>query len=80
MSESDFFARYTSEFAEQLGSSQENADRQVAAERLVAKAEYELYQLRRELVDFIGGAETPAAEAKAEAEEVAPTPEAAHAA
>ena len=76
MSEPDFFARYTSQFAQQLGSSQETADRQVAAERLVSKAEYELYQLRRELVDFIDGAETPAAEA----EEVAPTPVAARAA
>ena len=76
MSEPDFFARYTSEFAQQLGSSQENADRQVAAERLVSKAEYELYQLRRELVDFIDGAETPATED----EEVVQTPVAARAA
>lgn len=53
MSAPDFFERYTSEFAQQAGSSQANADRHVSAERLVAKAEYELYQLRRELVDVL---------------------------
>ena len=71
-----FFARYTSEFARQLGSSQENADRQVSAERLLAKAEYELYQLRRELSDVIEYTQ-PAAE---ELEEVTPPPLAARAA
>ncbi len=56
MSAPDFFARFTSEFAEQAGSSQENVNRQVTAERLVAKAEYELLQLRRALVDVMEGA------------------------
>lgn len=65
-----FFARYTSEFARQLGSSQENADRQVSAQRLLAKAEYELYQLRRELSDVIEYTQ-PAA---GELEEVTPPP------
>jgi hypothetical protein len=71
-----FFARYTSEFARQLGSSQENADRQVSAQRLLAKAEYELYQLRRELSDVIEYTQ-PAA---GELEEVTPPPLAARAA
>jgi hypothetical protein len=62
MSAPDFFARFTSEFAEQAGSSQENVDRQVTAERLVAKAEYELLQLRRALVDVMDGVEPQAAE------------------
>lgn len=76
MSAPDFFARFTSEFAEQAGSSQENVDRQVTAERLVAKAEYELLQLRRALVDVMDGAEPQAAEV----EEIALTPVAARAA
>ncbi len=76
MSAPDFFARFTSEFAEQAGSSQENVDRQVAAERLVAKAEYELLQLRRALVDVMEGVEPQAVEV----EEIAQTPMAARAA
>ena len=71
-----FFARYTSEFARQLGSAQENADRQVSAQRLLAKAEYELYQLRRELSDVIEYTQTAAGEL----EEVTPPPLAARAA
>lgn len=62
MSAPDFFARFTSEFADQAGSLQENVDRQVTAERLVAKAEYELIQLRRALVDVMDGVEPQAAE------------------
>lgn len=62
MSAPDFFARFTSEFADQAGSSQENVDRQVTAECLVAKAEYELIQLRRALVDVMDGVEPQAAE------------------
>lgn len=62
MSAPDFFARFTSEFADQAGSSQENVDRQVTAERLVAKAEYELIQLRRALADVMDGVEPQAAE------------------
>ena len=76
MSAPDFFARYTSEFAKQAGSSQENVDRQATAERLVAKAEYELLQLRRALVDVMEGAELQAVEV----EEIAQTPVAARAA
>ena len=76
MSAPDFFARFTSEFAEQAGSSQENVDRQVAAERLVAKAEYELLQLRRALVDVMDGVEPQAAEV----DEIVLTPVAARAA
>jgi len=53
MSAPDFFTRYTSEFAQQAGASQANVDRHISAERLVAKAEYDLYQLRRELVDVL---------------------------
>ncbi len=76
MSASDFFARFTSEFAEQAGSSQENVDRQVTAERLVAKAEYELLQLRRALADVMDGVEPQAAEV----DEIVLTPVAARAA
>ncbi len=76
MSAPDFFARFTLEFADQAGSSQENVDRQVAAERLVAKAEYELLPLRRALVDVMDGVEPQAAEV----EEIALTPVAARAA
>ena len=76
MSAPDFFARFTSDFAKQAGSSQENVDRQVTAERLVAKAEYELLQLRRALVDVMDGAEPQAVEVG----EVALTPVAARAA
>ncbi|MEE8099448.1 MAG: hypothetical protein V3T13_05895 [Hyphomicrobium sp.] len=76
MSAPDFFARFTSEFADQAGSSQENVDRQVTAERLVAKAEYELLQLRRALVDVMDGVEPQAAEV----DEIVLTPVAARAA
>ena len=76
MSAPDFFARFTSEFAKQAGSSQENVNRQVTAERLVAKAEYELLQLRRALVDVMEGVEPQAGEV----EEIALTPVAARAA
>ncbi len=76
MSAPDFFARFTLEFADQAGSSQENVDRQVAAERLVAKAEYELLQLRRALVDVMDGVEPQAVEVG----EIALTPVAARAA
>ncbi len=76
MSAPDFFARFTSEFAEQAVSSQENVDRQVTAERLVAKAEYELLQLRRALVDVMDGVEPQAAEV----DEIVLTPVAARAA
>lgn len=69
MSAPDFFARYTLEFAEQAGSSQENVDRHVSAERLVARAEYELVQLRRALMDVMDGAEPVAAEAEDVAED-----------
>ncbi|MCP4780385.1 MAG: hypothetical protein GY877_06415 [Hyphomicrobium sp.] len=76
MSAPDFFARFASEFADQTGSSQENVDRQVTAERLVAKAEYELLQLRRALVNVMDGAEPQ----PVEVEEIAQTPVAARAA
>ena len=76
MSAPDFFARFTSEFAAQAGSSQENVNRQVTAERLVAKAEYELLQLRRALVDVMDGVEPQAAEV----DEIVLTPVAARAA
>ena len=76
MSAPDFFARFTSEFAKQAGSSQENVNRQVTAKRLVAKAEYELLQLRRALVDVMEGVEPQAVEV----EKIALTPVAARAA
>jgi hypothetical protein len=47
------------QFAEHLGSAQANAERQASVERLVAKAEYECLQLRRELVGLVEGVEAP---------------------
>jgi len=46
----DFFTRHLPEFARQAGSAQDNAGRQADAERLLAKAEYECIQVRRELM------------------------------
>jgi len=59
MAAPDFFARFVPEFALQLGSARDNVDRQADADRLLSKAEYELYQVRRELVGLIDGAEEP---------------------
>lgn len=55
----DFFARMGPEFAQQAGSARENADRQADVERLIAKAEYDCIQLRRELSAVMAGAEPP---------------------
>jgi hypothetical protein len=70
----DFFARMGPQFAQHLGSAQENADRQANVERLVAKAEYEFYQLRRELMGLVEGVKMLSMPAPAEADAVAEAP------
>jgi len=45
----DFFARLLPEFARQASSAQDNARRQAEAEKLVAKAAYDLHDMHREL-------------------------------
>ncbi len=52
----DFFARMRPGFAQQAGAARVNADRQADVELLVAKAEYEFHQVRRELVGLVEGA------------------------
>lgn len=49
----EFFARMGAQFAEQAGTARENAQRQAEVERLLARAEYEYYQMRRELVGLL---------------------------
>lgn len=51
----EFFARMAPEFAQHAGSARESETRQGELERLIATAEYECYQLRRELVGVMGG-------------------------
>jgi hypothetical protein len=60
----DFMARMAPEFAQHAGSARENANRQAAVERLIAKAEYEYFQVRRDLMTVLGIAEGPAAVAQ----------------
>jgi hypothetical protein len=73
----DFMARMAPEFAQHVGSARENASRQAAVERLIAKAEYEYFQVCRDLRTVLELAEAPAAAA----DEALPTsPEAAKAA
>jgi hypothetical protein len=57
----EFMARMAPEFAQHVGSARENASRQAAVERLIAKAEYEYFQVRRDLRAVLGIAEEPAA-------------------
>ena len=59
MAAHDLFARFVPEFARHVGSAKDNADRQANAERLLSKAEYEFYQLRRDLVGVMETAEEP---------------------
>jgi hypothetical protein len=46
----DFFERLMPRFALQSGAAKKIADRQADAERLIARAEYECVQMRRELM------------------------------
>lgn len=55
MPDNDFFARMAPEFADFADFARESAGRQAESERLIAKAEYECYQLRRELVGLMAG-------------------------
>ena len=45
----EFFERLMPRFALQAGAAKKNVDRQESAERLIARAEYECVQMRREL-------------------------------
>lgn len=51
----EFFARMAPEFAQHVGLARESATRQAEVERLIATAEYECYQLRRELGSVMAG-------------------------
>lgn len=79
----DFFARWLPEFARQATSAQDNAQRQAEAEKLVARAAYELHDMHRELkaaldVPLRDRAVKVAAAAEADAgADVAPTADAA---
>jgi hypothetical protein len=46
----EFFERLLPRFALQSGAAKKTADRQADAERLIARAEYECVQMRRELI------------------------------
>jgi hypothetical protein len=67
----EFFARMGPQFAEHAGTARENMQRQADVERLIAKAEYECVQVRRELAELLAlevppGVETEAAPQDAE--------------
>jgi hypothetical protein len=51
----EFFARLEPEFSEHAVSARESASRQADVERLITKAEYECYQVRRELAAVMAG-------------------------
>lgn len=57
----EFLARMAPEFAQHAGSAHENAKLQAEVERLIARAEYEFCQVRRQLVAVLGKVETPTA-------------------
>ena len=61
----EFFARLEPEFAEHAGSARESASRQADVERLITKAEYECYQVRRELAAVMAGIVVPVPDAGA---------------
>jgi len=53
MADTEFFERMGPLFAEQAGTARANAQRQADVERLLAKAEYEYGQMRRELAGLL---------------------------
>jgi hypothetical protein len=53
MADTEFFERIGPLFAEQAGTARANAQRQADVERLLAKAEYEYFQMRRELARLL---------------------------
>lgn len=55
----EFFARMRPEFAAQAGFARDSEGRQADVARLLAKAEYECYQLRRELTGHMEGVTVP---------------------
>lgn len=76
----DFFERLMPRFALQAGAAKKNADRQADAKRLIARAEYECTQMRRELMAAFAvplsnrAVKGPTVEPKAQTAEVPPRP------
>jgi len=69
----EFFERMQPEFEQQASSARDVAERQVDVERLIAKGEYEVYQLRRALAGLMAFDE-PAADEAAPVTDEAATP------
>jgi hypothetical protein len=61
----EFFARLEPEFSEHAGFARETADRHADVERIITKAEYECYQVRRELAAVMAGITVPVPDAGA---------------
>ena len=59
MPEAEFFARMAPEFAQHSDCARENATRQVDAQRLLAKVDYEFHLVRRELAAVMPGIVLP---------------------
>ena len=70
----EFFERMQPEFEQQASSARDVAERQVDVERLIAKGEYEVYQLRRALAGLMAFDDEPAAEETAPVTDAAATP------
>ncbi len=70
----EFFERMGPQFAEHAGTARANVERQADVERLIAKAEYECLQMRRELAGLLALEPAPrvATEAAAQPAAVAP--------
>jgi hypothetical protein len=64
----EFFERMGPQFAEQAGTARANVERQADVERLIAKAEYECLQMRRELAGLLALEAAPGLEAEAAAQ------------
>jgi hypothetical protein len=69
----EFFERMQPEFEQQASSARDVAERQVDVERLIAKGEYEVYQLRRALSGLVALDEPSADEASPVTDEAAAT-------
>jgi hypothetical protein len=70
----EFFERLLPRFALQSGAAKKTADRQADAERLIARAEYECVQMRRELMAAFAVPLSHRAVQIAESEPAAPEP------
>ncbi len=71
MEEQEFFERMGPQFAAHADTARENAQRQADVERLIATAEYEYYQMRRELVGLLPLEAEPCATEMAEPQIIA---------